>query len=191
MSKESVEPGNGTIERGRRELLKTGEGIRRDERGGMRALAMTAVSLAALAVVAVHAKALPPAVTVTHKGDQPSIKASAQYFTGSVRIEPLFLDAKAPSRVTAATVTLEPGARTAWHSPPLGQHLIVTDGIGWVQQEGGERQPIKPGDVVWIPPGMKHWHGATALDGMTHIAIQEALDGNNVTWMEHVSDEHY
>ena len=123
-------------------------------------------------------------------GSQPSGKGPADYFTGTVRIDPLF-DARDPQRVLVASVTFEPGARTAWHTHPLGQTLIVTAGTGWVQQEGGEKQEIKPGDVIWIPPGVKHWHGATATDGMTHIAVQEQVDGKNVEWMEKVSDEQY
>jgi len=155
----------------------------------MRTLIATAVAIAA--VVSAAAQAEPPRnIVVTHNGEQPSTEGPAQYFTGSARIGLLF-DAKAPSRVTAASVTFEPGARTAWHSHPLGQHLIVTTGMGWVQQEGGEKQQIKPGDVIWTPPGVKHWHGATAANGMTHIAVQEALDGKSVNWMEHVSDEQY
>lgn len=111
-------------------------------------------------------------------------------FTGQVSVEMLF-PANAPARAAGASVTFEPGARSAWHTHPLGQTLIVTSGTGWVQQEGGQKQEIKPGDVVWTPPGVKHWHGATATDRMTHIAIQEALDGKMVEWMEKVSDEQY
>src|SRR6266536_4856231 len=129
-------------------------------------------------------------ITITRSGSQPSRQAPAQYFTGSVRIDPLF-QAKDPSHTSGSYVTFEPGARSAWHTHPLGQTLIVTAGTGWVQQEGGEKQEIKPGDVIWIPPGVKHWHGATATNGMTHIAIQEQLDGKNVEWMEKVSDEQY
>ena len=113
-----------------------------------------------------------------------------QYFTGSVRIDSLF-QANDPSRTSGSSVTFEPGARSAWHTHPLGQILIVTAGTGWVQQEGREKQEITPGDVIWIPPGVKHWHGATATNGVTHIAIQEQVDGKNVEWMEHVSDEQY
>lgn len=155
----------------------------------MKALSVIALSLSQLVSSVVQGEAS-RTVAVTEIGTQPSSKGPPQYFTGSARIDPLF-DTKAPSRVTGAYVTFEPGARTAWHSHPLGQHLIVTAGSGWVQQEGGEKQPIKPGDVIWTPPGVKHWHGATATNAMTHIAIQEALDGKNVTWMEHVSDEQY
>ena len=114
----------------------------------------------------------------------------ADYFTGSVRIDPLF-QAPEPARVAGASVTFEPGARTAWHTHPLGQTLLVTAGMGWVQREGGPIEVIRPGDVVWFPPGLKHWHGATPTTGMTHIAIQESLDGRNVDWLEQVSDAQY
>src|SRR5271165_1690406 len=123
-------------------------------------------------------------------GTQPSGKGPADYFTGSVRVDPLFT-APDPARVRGASVTFEPGARTAWHTHPLGQTLVVTAGCGWVQREGGPVEEIRPGDVVWFPPGEKHWHGATATTGMTHIAIQEALDGRVVDWMEKVSDAQY
>ena len=114
----------------------------------------------------------------------------SDWFTGTVRIDPLF-SAPAPARVAGARVTFEPGARTAWHTHPLGQTLIVTAGRGWAQRWGGAREEINPGDVIWFPPGEKHWHGATATESMTHIAIQEAQDGRTVNWMEHVSDEQY
>jgi len=123
-------------------------------------------------------------------GSRPSAKGPADWFTGAVRIDPL-LDAPEPARVAGASVTFEPGARTAWHTHPLGQTLIVTAGCGWVQKWGGPVEEIHPGDVVWIPPGEKHWHGATATTAMTHIAIQEKLDGKPVDWMEKVSDEQY
>ena len=129
-------------------------------------------------------------LTVTRSGSQPSRKEPAECFPGSVRLDPLF-QAKDPSRASGSSVTFEPGARSAWHTHPLGQTLIVTAGLGWVQQEGREKHEMKPGDVVWIPPGVKHWHGATATTGMTHIAIQEAVDGKNVAWLEQVSDEQY
>ncbi len=129
-------------------------------------------------------------ITITRSGSQPPSRGSVQYFTGSVRINRLF-EAKHPSRTSGASVTFEPGARAAWHTHPLGQTLIVTAGTGWVQEWNGEKQEIRPGDVVWTPPGVKHWHGATATNGMTHIAIQESLDGKNVEWMEKVSDEQY
>jgi quercetin dioxygenase-like cupin family protein len=128
---------------------------------------------------------------ITRNGTQPSIKGPADWFTGTVRIDPLFLKANAPSRVTGASVTFEPGARTAWHAHPLGQTLIVVTGFGRVQREGGSVEEIHPGDVVWFPPGEKHWHGASPHTAMTHIAIQEELDGSTADWMEKVSDEQY
>jgi len=121
---------------------------------------------------------------------KPSDKGPAEYFTGSVRIDSRF-QAPAPARVGGVIVTFEPGARTAWHTHPLGQTLIVTFGLGWAQREGGEIEEIRPGDVVWFAPGEKHWHGATAATGMTHVAIAETLDGRAVDWMEHVTDEQY
>ncbi len=127
---------------------------------------------------------------ITRSGAQPSGKGPAEYFTGPVRIDPLF-SAPDPARVAGASVTFEPGARTAWHTHPLGQTLIVTSGLGWVQREGGPVEEVQPGDVVWFPPGEKHWHGATATTAMTHIAIQERLDGKAVDWMEHVTDGEY
>jgi quercetin dioxygenase-like cupin family protein len=127
---------------------------------------------------------------IKRNGSQPSSEGPADYFTGSVRIDPLF-EAPDPARVRGASVTFEPGARTAWHTHPLGQTLIVTSGRGWVQAWGGPVEEIHPGDVVWFPPGEKHWHGATPTTAMTHIAIQEALDGKVVDWMEQVSDEQY
>jgi quercetin dioxygenase-like cupin family protein len=123
-------------------------------------------------------------------GSQPSGKGPAEWFTGTVRIDPLFA-ANEPARAGGASVTFEPGARTAWHTHPLGQILIVTAGCGWVQREGGPIEKIRPGDVVWFAPGEKHWHGASPTMAMTHIAIQEALDGKPVEWMEHVSDQQY
>jgi quercetin dioxygenase-like cupin family protein len=123
-------------------------------------------------------------------GSQPSNKGPADWFTGTVRIDPLF-QTSAPARAAGAAVTFEPGARTAWHTHPLGQTLIVTSGCGWVQRHGGPVEEIYPGDVVWFPPGEKHWHGAAPKIAMTHIAIQEALDGKAVDWMEKVTDEQY
>ena len=123
-------------------------------------------------------------------GSQASSIGPADWFTGSVRIDPLFSLAE-PARAAAASVTFEPGARTAWHTHPLGQRLIVTYGCGWVQREGGRVAEIRPGDVVWFEPGEKHWHGATATTAMTHIAIQESLDGKVVDWMDKVSDADY
>jgi quercetin dioxygenase-like cupin family protein len=123
-------------------------------------------------------------------GSQPSGKGPADWFTGAVRIDPLF-QAPEPALVQGASVTFEPGARTAWHTHPLGQTLIVTAGCGRAQRWGGEIEEIRPGDVVWFSPGEKHWHGAGLTTAMTHIAIQERLDGKVVDWMEHVSDEQY
>ena len=123
-------------------------------------------------------------------GTQASRKGPSDWFTGSVRIDPLFAAAE-PARGQGAAVTFEPGARTAWHTHPLGQTLIVTFGLGWVQREGGPIEEIRPGDVVWFEPGEKHWHGASPSSAMTHIAIQEALNGKVVDWMEKVSDDQY
>jgi quercetin dioxygenase-like cupin family protein len=127
---------------------------------------------------------------IKRAGSQPSTKASSDWFTGTVRIDPLF-QATAPARTAAAKVTFEPSARTVWHTHPLGQTLIVTDGFGRVQREGGPIEEIRPGDIVWIPPGEKHWHGASPSTAMTHIAVHESLDGENVNWMEKVTDEEY
>jgi quercetin dioxygenase-like cupin family protein len=127
---------------------------------------------------------------IKRPSSQPSAKGPADWFTGTVRIDPLF-QAPAPARVAGAMVTFEPSARTAWHTHPLGQTLIVTAGTGLAQHEGGPVEPIYPGDVVWFPPGEKHWHGATPTCAMTHIAIQEALNGKPVDWMEKVTDEQY
>ncbi len=127
---------------------------------------------------------------IKRNASQPSGKGPGDWFTGSVRVDPLF-EAPDPARMRCATVTFEPGARTAWHTHPLGQTLIVTSGLGWAQSEGGPVEEIRPGDVVWFPPGEKHWHGASPKSAMTHIAIQEALDGKVVDWMEHVNDRQY
>ena len=132
---------------------------------------------------------------IKRAGSQPSGKGPADWFTGSVRIDPL-LQPTVPARAAAASVTFEPGARTAWHTHPLGQTLIITSGCGRAQRWGADGKPgpieeIRPGDVIWIPPGEKHWHGAAPTTGMTHIAIQEQLDGKAVDWLEQVSDEQY
>jgi len=127
---------------------------------------------------------------IKRSGSQPSGKGPAEYFTGAVRVDPLF-QAPEPARVTGASVTFEPGARTAWHTHPLGQTLVVTAGCGWVRREGGPIEEIRPGDVVWFPPGEKHWHGATPTTAITHIAIQESLNGKTVEWLEKVSDDQY
>jgi quercetin dioxygenase-like cupin family protein len=127
---------------------------------------------------------------IKRNGSQPSGKGPAEWFTGNVRIDPLH-QAPPPARVSIASVTFEPGARTAWHSHPLGQTLIVTAGSGRVQKWDGPIEEIRPGDVAWCPPGEKHWHGASAAIAMTHFSIVEQLDGKGADWMEHVSDEQY
>jgi len=152
-------------------------------------------TIAAAVVSGVHAtdaasQGKAGAMQITRAGSQPSSKGPADYFTGAVRIDPLF-PVREPARAAAASVTFEPGARTAWHTHPLGQTLIVTTGYGWVQRDGGGIEEIRPGDVVWFPPSLKHWHGATPTTAMTHIAIQEMLDGKVVDWLEKVSDEQY
>lgn len=126
-------------------------------------------------------------MTIKRNGSQPSVVPNADYFSGVVRLDPLF-EADAPGRVVGASVTFEPGARTAWHTHPLGQTLIVLSGLGRAQREGGEVEEIRPGDVIWFPAGEKHWHGASTTTAMTHLAIQEALDGKTVDWLEKVED---
>jgi quercetin dioxygenase-like cupin family protein len=127
---------------------------------------------------------------ITRIGSKPSVKGPEDWFTGNVRIDPLF-DANEARRGAAASVTFEPGARTAWHTHPLGQTLIITSGVGWVQREGGAIEEVHPGDIVWFEPNEKHWHGATATNRMVHVAIQENLNGKVVDWMEKVSDKQY
>nr|WP_202946959.1 cupin domain-containing protein [Pseudomonas sp. PAMC 25886] len=151
-------------------------------------LAATALSLSLLALESSAQET--PMLTITPNGSQPSAKGPADYFTGTVRVDSPFKGTDA-ARVTGAVVTFEPGARTAWHTHPLGQTLIVTAGLGQVQEWGHPVRAIRPGDTVWIAPGVKHWHGATANTAMTHIAINEMLDGKVVDWMEQVSDEQY
>jgi quercetin dioxygenase-like cupin family protein len=129
-------------------------------------------------------------MSIARAGSQASSKGPAQFFTGSARIDPLFGE-HAPATTSSAAVTFEPGARSAWHTHPKGQVLIVTAGVGRVQQAGGPVQEIRPGDVIWTPPGVKHWHGAAPSTALTHIAIQESVNGKNVEWMEKVSDEQY
>src|SRR5262245_66411772 len=153
----------------------------------MRRLATTVMSFCLLAVGDGESS---QSVTVTRSGSQPSRQGATENFTGTRRIDPL-VNANPPSRTSGGRVTVEPGARTAWHTHPLGQTLIVTAGTGWVQPWGGPTQDIREGDVVWVPPGQKHWHGAAPSTSMTHIAIQEFLDGKNVEWMENVTDEQY
>lgn len=154
----------------------------------MNMLPATAVFLSSLASLASGAEAA--AVKVTRIGTQASAKGPAEYFTGVVRVDSPFQGAS-PARVGGATVTFEPGARTAWHTHPLGQTLIVTAGPGLVQHWNGPVQEIRPGDIVWIPPGVKHWHGAGPNAAMSHIAIAESLDGKPVAWLEKVSEEQY
>jgi len=129
-------------------------------------------------------------MNITRAGTQPSVKGPADWFTGTVRIDSPFKGTD-PARVTGALVSFEPGARTAWHTHPLGQTIIITTGCGWVQRLGGPVEEVRPGDIVWFPPGEKHWHGASPTTAMSHIAIQEALDGKAVDWMEKVSDDQY
>ena len=152
----------------------------------MRLLAATIASL----LLASASLSQMPELVIQRAGSQPSTKGPADRFTGAVRVDPLF-PARDPGRTSAGSVTFEPGSRSAWHTHPLGQILIVTSGVGRVQQWGGAVQEIRPGDVVWIPPAVKHWHGAAPTTAMTHIAIQEALNGRVVDWMEKVGDDQY
>jgi len=153
---------------------------------------LATVSGATVLMASGHANATEgnQAMKITRGGLQPSQKGPAEYFTGSVRIDSRF-QGTSPARVGGGIVTFEPGARTAWHTHPLGQTLIVTSGLGWVQVEGSAKEEIRPGDIVWFAPGEKHWHGASTTVAMSHIAIAEALDGKTVDWMEKVSDEDY
>lgn len=127
---------------------------------------------------------------ITRHGTQPSVQGAAEWFTGNVRLDPLF-QPESPARAAGSSVTFEPGARTAWHTHPLGQVLVITAGVGRVQVEGGPVEEVRPGDVVWFPPGVKHWHGASPTVAMTHLAIHEKVDGKAVDWLEKVSDEQY
>ncbi|MBK5516982.1 cupin domain-containing protein [Pseudomonas sp. TH10] len=154
----------------------------------MKHLAATALSLSLLAFDSQAQEA--PVLTVTPNGSQPSARGPADWFTGTVRVDAPFKGSD-EARVSGATVSFEPGARTAWHTHPLGQTLIVTAGAGFVQEWGQPVREIRPGDTVWIAPGAKHWHGALPTTAMTHIAIAEVLDGNVVEWMEQVSDQQY
>jgi quercetin dioxygenase-like cupin family protein len=162
----------------------------------MNLLETTMASLALLALVLAKADQTMASsgganeLEITRNGSQPSTKGPAENFTGSVRVDALF-GPREPARASAASVTFEPGARTAWHTHPAGQRLVVTAGLGRVQEWGGRIQEIRPGDVVWIPPGRKHWHGATPTTAMTHIAVQEEANGKVVQWMEKVSEEQY
>lgn len=151
----------------------------------MKTTIASALTLAFLTV-----PALAESSVISENGSRANLNGSPEYFTGAVVIEPLY----APNDTmgnSGGHVTFAPGARSAWHTHPAGQILIVTDGTGWVQEEGGEKREIKPGDVIWAPPGVKHWHGATATTGMRHIAITNMVDGKNVDWMEHVTDAQY
>jgi quercetin dioxygenase-like cupin family protein len=152
----------------------------------MNRLIATAIALGLVGLAPASAQT----TEISPNGSRPSAKGAAQYFTGSVIVDPLF-SANEHTHASGGHVTFEPGARSAWHTHPAGQFLIVTYGAGWVQEEGGEKREIKPGDVIWTPPGVKHWHGATATNSMSHIAITNMVDGKNVTWMEKVSDEQY
>lgn len=129
-------------------------------------------------------------MNITRAGSVPSARGSADWFTGQVRVDPLIAPV-APARATSALVTFEPGARTAWHTHPLGQSLIVMSGLGRVQRAGGPVREIRPGDVIWFAPGERHWHGASPTTAMSHVAVHEALDGSTVTWAEHVADADY
>ena len=145
---------------------------------------------AMLSVVDASAEQGAKTMEITRKDEMQTVDGPVDYFTGKATITGMF-QREEPSRLTGAIVHFEPGARTAWHTHPLGQTLIVTEGIGWTQVEGGEKLEFHAGDILWCPADKKHWHGATPHDGMTHIALQEALDGKNVTWMEKVTDEQY
>jgi quercetin dioxygenase-like cupin family protein len=158
--------------------------------GGVAALAAAGPAAAETPTPSVPANRRNGTMEIKRNGSQPSRKGPAENFTGAVRVDPLF-QAGDPARVSGGHVTFEPGARTAWHTHPLGQTLIITSGFGWVQHEGGPIEEVRPGDVVWFPPGLRHWHGATPTTAMTHIAITEALNGKNVDWMEKVSDDQY
>jgi quercetin dioxygenase-like cupin family protein len=152
----------------------------------MKPITATAILLALIGA----APASGQSMEISPNGSRPSVMGSAEYFTGSVIVDPLY-DAGENTQSTGGLVTFAPGARSAWHTHPAGQILIVTSGTGWVQEEGGEKREIKPGDVIRTPPGVKHWHGATATTSMSHLAITNMVDGMNVDWMEHVTDEEY
>ncbi len=151
----------------------------------------TAATLTAVCTAATSAEPSPAeAIQIIHSDSRPPLVGPAQWFTGAVAID-MLVQPQMPARTSAATVRFEPGARTAWHRHPLGQSLIVTSGNGWVQEWGGPTRALQPGDVVWIPPGIKHWHGASASSALVHIAVQEALAGVYAEWHEQVSDEQY
>jgi len=144
----------------------------------------------ALVALAAAASALEQHIVITPSGARPTIRGPAQAYTGTAVADTLVAPAD-PSRIMAVNVTFEPGARTAWHNHPAGQYLIVTSGVGWVQERGGKKRDVKPGDVIWTPPGVVHWHGATATNAMSHLAVWEFVDGSGGQLMEHVSDEDY
>src|SRR5215203_1554974 len=152
----------------------------------MRYLSATAIALTLLATAPAHAES----THISPNGSRPSAKGAPQTFTGSVIVDPLY-GANETTTSTGGLVTFESGARSAWHTHPAGQYLIVTSGTGWVQEEGGQKREIKPGDVIWTPPGVKHWHGATATNGISHIAITNMVAGKNADWMEKVPDDQY
>jgi quercetin dioxygenase-like cupin family protein len=150
---------------------------------------MKTAFIATMTLATLAMPALAEDMTIFPNGSRPSLKGPEATFTGPVRVDTQF--AAPESRVSAGQVTFEPGSRSAWHTHPAGQILIVTSGTGWVQEWNGQRREIKPGDVIWTPPGVKHWHGATATNGMTHLAITESVGGKNVDWLEKVSDEQF
>jgi quercetin dioxygenase-like cupin family protein len=152
----------------------------------MKSVIAVAISLAVLGAAPAYTRAM----EISPNGSRPSARGAAEYFTGAVIVDPLFA-ANEHTPTTGGHVTFAPGARSAWHTHPAGQVLIVTSGTGWVQEENGEKREIKPGDVIWTPPGVKHWHGATETNSMRHVAITNMRDGENVEWMEQVSDEQY
>jgi quercetin dioxygenase-like cupin family protein len=164
-----------------------GEEMRRRNEGG---IMKTSLLLATLGLLIATVACSADEQTISVAGSRPSAQGPAEYFTGNVRIDPLFA-AKDAAPYSEAYVTFEPGARSNWHTHPAGQHLIVTSGVGWTQEWGGPIVEIRAGDVVWCPPGVKHWHGATPTTAMTHIAVTGTVGGNNVEWMEKVSDEQY
>jgi quercetin dioxygenase-like cupin family protein len=149
-------------------------------------LMATTLTAALLAAAPAHAQG----IEITRGGAQPTVKGAAETFTGSVTVDPMFR-ATEHTRASAGHVFFQPGARSAWHTHPAGQTLIVTSGLGWIQEWGGEKREIRPGDVIWIPPNVKHWHGATPSNGMSHIAIQEHVGGKVVDWLEQVGEEQY
>jgi quercetin dioxygenase-like cupin family protein len=149
-----------------------------------------AAGVAAAQVPTLAMRARSETMDIKRNGSRPSGKGPEAYFTGTVRVDPMF-EIGEPVRVTGGHVTFEPGARSAWHTHPLGQTLVITSGLGWAQLEGGSIEEIRPGDVVWFPPGVKHWHGATPSTAVSHIAITESREGKNVDWMEKVSAEQY